>query len=143
MEALNNVDFSMSMPSTTSLVFSIAMLVIAAVVLYKLFEKAGVPSWKALIPFYNIYTLYEISWGNGFYCLLLLIPIVNFIAMGITAYKLLPDDLRRHPRFRQLQVPRRTGLSRYESGTIPIDISHHILRTSSAIYGVFLCAQSL
>ena len=88
MEALNNVDFSMSMPSTTSLVFSIAMLVIAAVVLYKLFEKAGVPSWKALIPFYNIFTLYEISWGNGFYCLLLLIPIVNFIAMAITAYKL-------------------------------------------------------
>ena len=74
MEALNTVDYSMYMPSTTSLVFSIAMLVIAAVVLYKLFEKAGVPSWKALIPFYN--------------CLLLLIPIVNFIAMGITAYKL-------------------------------------------------------
>ena len=45
MEALNNVDFSMSMPSTTSLIFSVAILV------YKLFEKAGVPSWKALIPF--------------------------------------------------------------------------------------------
>ena len=84
MEALNNVDFSMSMPSTTSLIFSVAILVLTAVILYKLFEKAGVPSWKALIPF----TLYEISWGNGFYCLLLLIPIVNFIAMGITAYKL-------------------------------------------------------
>ena len=48
MEALNTVDYSMYMPSTTSLVFSIAMLVLAAVVLYKLFEKAGVPSWKAL-----------------------------------------------------------------------------------------------
>ena len=88
MEALNNVDFSMSMPSTTSLVFSIAMLVIAAVVLYKLFEKAGVPSWKALIPFYNIYTLYEISWGNGFYALLLLVPIANLIVSAITAIKL-------------------------------------------------------
>ena len=60
MEALNNVDFSMSMPSTTSLIFSVAILVLTAVILYKLFEKAGVPSWKALI----------------------------LIAMGITAYKL-------------------------------------------------------
>ena len=51
MEALNNVDFSMSMPSTTSLIFSVAILVLTAVILYKLFEKAGVPSWKALIPF--------------------------------------------------------------------------------------------
>ena len=88
MEALNNVDFSMYLPSQASLIFSVAILVLTAVILYKLFEKAGVPSWKALIPFYNIFTLYEISWGNGFYCLLLLIPIVNFIAMAITAYKL-------------------------------------------------------
>ena len=46
MKALNTVDYSMYMQSTTSLVFHIAMLVIAAVFLYKLFENDDVQSVK-------------------------------------------------------------------------------------------------
>lgn len=60
----------------------IFLLVIAAVALviwvitvignYKFYEKAGQPGWKAIIPFYNTYTLVEIS-GLDWYWFLALI----------------------------------------------------------------------
>ena len=30
---------------------------------WNVFKKAGEPGWKAIIPFYNTYTLYKISWS--------------------------------------------------------------------------------
>lgn len=53
--------------------FSIAMVIVAlvcaffwyiirAVGYWKAFQKAGKPGWKALIPFYNTYTRYKLTW---------------------------------------------------------------------------------
>lgn len=45
--------------------------------LWKMFEKAGKPGWAALIPFYELYVLYEIICGRGTAFLRLLIPFYN------------------------------------------------------------------
>lgn len=60
-------------------IFGICVGVLLLVAAWKIFQKAGEAGWKAIIPFYNIYTLVKIADGNGFKFLLFLIPIVGFI----------------------------------------------------------------
>ncbi|MBR1472305.1 MAG: hypothetical protein IJ600_11775 [Lachnospiraceae bacterium] len=55
---------------------------------WKIFEKAGEAGWKSLIPFYNLYIMFKIAWGNGWLALLLLVPCVGSVFMIIMNYKL-------------------------------------------------------
>ena len=66
------------------------LLVMAAgiVALWKIFTKAGEPGWAALIPLYNAYVLFKITWGNGVKFLLMLIPIYNIVVIIQTMSKL-------------------------------------------------------
>jgi hypothetical protein len=73
-------------PGTTFL--SLAIAVLGIVAMWKIFEKAGEPGWAAIIPFYNLYVLFKITWGSGWKFLLLLIPIANIVFMIITMVKL-------------------------------------------------------
>lgn len=66
----------------------IAVAVLSIVALWKIFEKAGEPGWAAIIPFYNLYVLFKITWGSGWKFLLLLIPIANLVIAIITMVKL-------------------------------------------------------
>ena len=59
----------------TGLVVGVLLLVAA----WKIFEKAGEKGWKAIVPFYNMYTMVKIADGNGWKFLLFLIPVVGFI----------------------------------------------------------------
>ena len=54
-----------------------AVLVIAG--MWAAFSKAGQPGWAALIPFYNIYVWLKVAGRPGWWLILLLIPIVNFV----------------------------------------------------------------
>ncbi len=64
--------------SAVSLIYYVLLIVCE----WKMFEKAGEPGWAAIIPIYNIYKLFEISYGSGWKMLLLLVPILNiFIAI--------------------------------------------------------------
>ena len=70
---------------------STLMYIASAAGLWKMFEKAGLPGWYALIPFYNIYKLCEITIGNGWYFLRLLwacIPFVGWIVALYYAFKI-------------------------------------------------------
>ena len=73
-------------PGTTFL--SLAIAVLGIVAMWKIFEKAGEPGWAAIIPFYNLYVLFKITWGSGWKFLLLLIPIANIVFLIITMVKL-------------------------------------------------------
>ena len=73
-------------PFGTLLTLAIAVLGIVA--MWKIFVKAGEPGWAAIIPFYNLYVLFKITWGNGWKFLFLLIPIANFVFLIITMVKL-------------------------------------------------------
>ena len=64
--------------------YAVVGLLITAVMmvgLWKVFEKAGQPGWKAIIPLYNIWTLFEIVYGEGIKCLFMLIPFYNIYIM--------------------------------------------------------------
>lgn len=45
----------------------VVLIVLQIVAMCKVFTKAGKPWWSVIIPFYNVYTLYEITFGNGWY----------------------------------------------------------------------------
>ena len=47
--------------------------------MWKVFVKAGQPGWAAIIPIYNIYIMTKIGGKPGYWTLLCLIPIVNYI----------------------------------------------------------------
>lgn len=59
-------------------IISLALLVLTIIAMWKMFEKAGEPGWAALIPFYNAYVLFKISWGNGWYFLLYVVPYIIY-----------------------------------------------------------------
>ena len=69
-------------------VLSLAVAVLGIVAMWKIFEKAGEPGLAAIIPFYNVYVLFKITWGNGWKFLFLLIPIANLVFAIITMVKL-------------------------------------------------------
>jgi len=49
------------------LLLSLAWYVFILVAGWKLFEKAGEPGWKSLIPIYSSYILYKISWKTSMF----------------------------------------------------------------------------
>ena len=63
-------------------IISLVLCVFVLVCLWIIFRKAGKPGWAAIVPFYNLYVLFDITWGSGMRFLLLLIPIYNII-LGI------------------------------------------------------------
>lgn len=42
----------------------LAIMALAVIALWKIFTKAGEAGWKAIIPVYNLYILYKISWNT-------------------------------------------------------------------------------
>lgn len=70
------------------MVVLLAILVASIAAQWKIFEKAGIEGWKALIPFYNSYCLCELAMGNGLLFLLSFIPCVNFVFTIILCMRL-------------------------------------------------------
>ena len=56
---------------------SLCVYLITSLLLWPVFDKAGESPWKALVPLYNNYTLYEISGFKGWWFFLTLIPTVG------------------------------------------------------------------
>lgn len=71
-----------------ALIVGLVLGVYSLVCMWKVFSKAGVEGWKAIIPIYNMYIMSKISTGNGWFFLLLLIPYVNLVMAVIILYKL-------------------------------------------------------
>ena len=62
----------------------IPFLAITLLGYYKLFEKAGEPGWKALIPGYNLWIHLQITGRPSWWILYMLIPIINvFVLAGM------------------------------------------------------------
>lgn len=70
--------------TVTAIIFTLLFLavvyVIGAIFLGKLFKKADVPSWIAWVPFYNTWKMLEIGGQQGFWAVLAIIPIVNYVS---------------------------------------------------------------
>lgn len=57
----------------------LAIIVVMVAAMWKVFTKAGQPGWACLIPIYNFYIVLKIVGKPGWWLLLLLIPLVNFV----------------------------------------------------------------
>lgn len=61
---------------------------LAIVSLWRIFTKAGAAGWKAIIPFYNIYTLLKVVGRPGWWLVLYIIPLVNVVVHAIVSIDL-------------------------------------------------------
>lgn len=66
-------------PSPLGLLIALAILVFFIAAMWKVFTKAGKAGWLVLIPFVNVYTLLKIAGRPGWWLILFIIPVVNFI----------------------------------------------------------------
>ena len=64
-------------------IFLIALAVFEIVCMWKLFEKAGEPGWKCLIPIYNAYIFMKICWESKYFWIMLLLLLVPAVAVGL------------------------------------------------------------
>ena len=74
--------------SPAALIAIILLALVTLVALWKIFEKAGQPGWKAIIPIYNGVIYCRMAGLSGWFVILLFLPFVNFIVSIIVAYKL-------------------------------------------------------
>ena len=49
---------------TAYYLFILVFYIACVIGMWKMFEKAGKPGWASLIPFYNLYCVYDIGWGH-------------------------------------------------------------------------------
>lgn len=59
------------------LVVTVVWYLLQAVAYWKIFTKAGEAGWKSLIPVYNIYTQYKISWNTQMFLVVLATVLVG------------------------------------------------------------------
>lgn len=73
---------------TGTMVVGIFVDILLIVASWFLFEKAGEPGWKSIIPGLNVWTLFEIVYGSGWKCLLLLVPGLNIVMLVLLPFRL-------------------------------------------------------
>ncbi|MBE5870075.1 MAG: signal peptidase I [Lachnospiraceae bacterium] len=74
--------------STGSVGYYLVVLIIGIAIYWRILAKAGEPGWGILIPFYNLYLWFKISFGNGWLFLLLFVPLVNVVIGIMLPFKL-------------------------------------------------------
>lgn len=62
------------------ILFFLALFIIPIAGMWKTFAKAGQPGWAAIIPVYNVWILVKVAGKEWYWFLLLLVPVVGFIA---------------------------------------------------------------
>jgi hypothetical protein len=70
------------------IVLLLAVVVVMIASMWKVYEKAGQPGWACIIPIYNLYIITKIIGKPGYWTVLMLIPIVNYIFI-IWSYNLI------------------------------------------------------
>lgn len=57
----------------------LALCIVSIVAIWKMYKKAGEHGWACIVPFYNNYVFYRMTWGNGW---MFLLPVA--LAFGYT-----------------------------------------------------------
>ena len=66
-----------------STLVALAIYVLQIIGWWKIFTKAGEAGWKSLIPLYNLYILYKISWESKYFWYLLLTVVASGVVGAI------------------------------------------------------------
>ena len=67
----------------TIAVISVVLAVLMIIAWWKIFNKAGEKGWKAIIPVYNSYTMYKVSWKTSMWWIMLAVSIVCIIGASM------------------------------------------------------------
>ena len=81
--------------STSTIVTSCILTVWTIICRWRMFQKAGLPGWGSIIPFYNIYLRFRMAGMSGWWVLSLLLPPVFAIALIVSFFKL-PEKFGKH-----------------------------------------------
>lgn len=60
-------------------IIGLILLAVSILAWWKIFEKMGLEGWKAIIPGYNLYLLYDRICGNGLYALAWVVAFVPVV----------------------------------------------------------------
>lgn len=63
-----------------TVIIGLVMYVVVALLLSRIFKKAGVEGWKAWVPVYNNWITLELGGQAGWWSVLVFIPVVNIVA---------------------------------------------------------------
>lgn len=55
----------------------ILIFVLSVVAMWMIFTKAGESGWKSLIPIYNVYILYKISWSGKAFAAMIVLEVIS------------------------------------------------------------------
>lgn len=69
--------------SFIGLIVALAFYLVVAYFYSRMFEKAGIESWKGWVPVVNNWHIYKLGGFGGWWAILGLIPFVNFVALII------------------------------------------------------------
>lgn len=65
------------------LILIIGWYILQVVAYWQIFEKAGEPGWKAIIPCYNTYTQYKFTWNANIYWFVLFGTVIGGMLKSI------------------------------------------------------------
>lgn len=71
---------------TTILISALVAWVISIIPMWRIFEKADQPGWKAIIPVYSSYVLYKISWKPSMFFITLVLGIIASTLLQLNDY---------------------------------------------------------
>ena len=74
---------------------TITILVRTIICLWKMFKKAGLPGWGAIVPFYNIFLRFEMADMWWWWVLSLLFPPLFLIVLIISFFRI-PQKFGKH-----------------------------------------------
>ncbi len=57
----------------------LAIAILLIISMWKIFTKAGEPGWKAIIPYYNTYTMFKFSWKVNMFWVYLAVSIASSV----------------------------------------------------------------
>lgn len=69
------------------LAIGVAVSVLEIIAMWKMFRKAGRQGWEAIIPFYNMWTLFEISGYRGANIFFMFIPYAGIVILLVFEIK--------------------------------------------------------
>ena len=62
-----------------AVLIGLALVILTVIAQWNIFEKAGEPGWKALVPIYRIYILYKITWTTSIFWLQIILSLLSVI----------------------------------------------------------------
>ena len=81
--------------STGGYVGSCVLLLWTIICRWKMFQKAGLPGWGAIIPFYNIYLRFKMAGMSWWWVLSLVFPPLFLIVFIVSFFKI-PQKFGKH-----------------------------------------------